>query len=299
MTERTRSQIQAAEMSVLMIWYDDMRAAGVSLRDRVRSSVISERLGLEPQLLCVKRSQLRWFGHLVRMSPGCLPREVVQARPARRSPWGRPWSTWKDYISALACDDLWILPLQLVNVASEREVWVPIPDNWLTMNQHNIWKGTYSCHPILKIFQSKEIINQKGNGRLIQQKTISSNNKALLWRKLVWVSIKYKTPHMNQKSNNACALRNGKRIPQGKFGNLGSPFKMVLKWTSSCLDEWDSLPTSNFWVIQQKQVLTGWILPLSRHSRIHWAEWIHTPGICNVTQCSKEGNYSGFPTICH
>ncbi|KAJ7993845.1 hypothetical protein DPEC_G00258930 [Dallia pectoralis] len=66
------------------------KVAGLSLRDRVRSSVIREELGVEPLLLCVERSQLRWFGHLVRMPPGRLPREVFQARPAGRRPRGRP-----------------------------------------------------------------------------------------------------------------------------------------------------------------------------------------------------------------
>ncbi|WP_214636687.1 hypothetical protein, partial [Mycobacterium tuberculosis] len=64
MTERTRSRVQAAEMSFLR------RVAGVSLRDRVRSSAIREELGLEPLLLYLERSQLRWFGHLVRMPTG-------------------------------------------------------------------------------------------------------------------------------------------------------------------------------------------------------------------------------------
>ncbi|KAI3375382.1 hypothetical protein L3Q82_021871 [Scortum barcoo] len=45
MTERTRSRIQAAEMSFLH------RVAGRSLRDRVRSSVTREELGVEPLLL--------------------------------------------------------------------------------------------------------------------------------------------------------------------------------------------------------------------------------------------------------
>ena len=49
MTQRTRSRLQAAEMSFLR------REAGVSLRDRVRSSVIREELGLEPLLLCLER----------------------------------------------------------------------------------------------------------------------------------------------------------------------------------------------------------------------------------------------------
>ena len=78
MTERTRSRIQAAEMGFLC------RVAGVSLGDKGRSSVIREGLGVEPLLLRVERSQLRWFGHLVRMPPGRLPRELSQARPAGR-----------------------------------------------------------------------------------------------------------------------------------------------------------------------------------------------------------------------
>ena len=59
MTERTRSRIQAAKISFLC------RVAGLSLRDRVRSSDIRGELGVEPLLLRVERSQLRWFGHLI------------------------------------------------------------------------------------------------------------------------------------------------------------------------------------------------------------------------------------------
>ncbi|TWW62225.1 hypothetical protein D4764_04G0008720 [Takifugu flavidus] len=73
MTERTRSRVQVAEMSFLR------RVAGLSLRDRV-SSAIQEDLGVEPLLLRVERSQMRWLGHLVRMPPGRLPGEVFRAR---------------------------------------------------------------------------------------------------------------------------------------------------------------------------------------------------------------------------
>ena len=62
-TERTRSRIQAAEMGFLR------RVSGLSLRDRVRSSVIREGLGVEPLLLRIERSQMRWLGHLVRTPP--------------------------------------------------------------------------------------------------------------------------------------------------------------------------------------------------------------------------------------
>ena len=120
MTERTRSRVQAAEMSFLR------RVAGVSLRDRVRSSAIREELGLEPLLLYLERSQLRWFGHLVRMPTGRLPWEVFQARPVGRRPRGRPRTRWRDYISTLAWERLGIPPSELVNVAREREVWGPL-----------------------------------------------------------------------------------------------------------------------------------------------------------------------------
>ncbi|KAK0143304.1 hypothetical protein N1851_018556 [Merluccius polli] len=133
MTERTRSRVQAAKMSFLR------RVAGFSLRDRVRSSVIREELGLEPLLLCLERSQLRWFGHLVRMPTGRLPWEVFQARPVGRRPRGRPRTRWRDYISTLAWERLGIPPSELVNVAREREVWGPCcprdptPDKRTTM----------------------------------------------------------------------------------------------------------------------------------------------------------------------
>ena len=65
-TERIRSRIQVIEMSFLC------RVSGLSLRDRVRSLDIRERLRVEPLLLCIERSQLRWFGHLVRMPKECL-----------------------------------------------------------------------------------------------------------------------------------------------------------------------------------------------------------------------------------
>ena len=99
-TERTKSRIQAAKMGFLL------RVSGVSLRDRVRSSVIREGLGVEPLLLRIERSQMRWLRHLVRMSPGCLPGEVFRARPTGRRPRGRPRTRWRDYVSRLAWERL-------------------------------------------------------------------------------------------------------------------------------------------------------------------------------------------------
>ncbi|KAK7929267.1 hypothetical protein WMY93_005662 [Mugilogobius chulae] len=106
-TERTRSRIQAVEMSFLR------RVAGRSLRDRVRSSVTREELRVEPLLLHIERGQLRWLGHLYRMPPGRLPGEVFRACPTGRRPRGRPRTRWRDYVSRLSWERLGIPPEEL------------------------------------------------------------------------------------------------------------------------------------------------------------------------------------------
>ncbi|KAK0142203.1 hypothetical protein N1851_020089 [Merluccius polli] len=97
--ERTRSRVQAAEMSFLRT------VAGLSLRDRVRSSVIREELGIDPLLLRVERSQ---------------------ARPTGRRPRGRPRTRWRDDVSRLAWEHLGIPQEELDEVAGEREVWASL-----------------------------------------------------------------------------------------------------------------------------------------------------------------------------
>ncbi|KAK3556749.1 hypothetical protein QTP70_016703 [Hemibagrus guttatus] len=120
MTERVRSRIQAAEMSFLR------RVAGRSLRDRVRSSVTREELGVELLLLHIERGQLRWLGHLFRMPPGRLPGEVFRACPTGKRPRGRPRTRWRDYVFRLAWERLGVPPEELEEVAREREVWASL-----------------------------------------------------------------------------------------------------------------------------------------------------------------------------
>ncbi|KAI3374050.1 hypothetical protein L3Q82_022616 [Scortum barcoo] len=102
------------------------RVAGRSLRDRVRSSVTRRELGVEPLLLHIERSQLRWPGHLFRMPPGRLPREVFQACPTGRRPRGRPRTRWRDYVSRLAWERLGGPPEELEEVSGVREVWASL-----------------------------------------------------------------------------------------------------------------------------------------------------------------------------
>ncbi|TWW71634.1 EARP-interacting protein [Takifugu flavidus] len=83
--------------------------AGLSLRDRVRSSAIREELGVEPLLLRVERSQMR----------AC----PSGACPSSRRPPGKPRTRWRYYVSRLAWECLGIPPDELQEVAGEREVW--------------------------------------------------------------------------------------------------------------------------------------------------------------------------------
>ncbi|KAK3539665.1 hypothetical protein QTP70_011111 [Hemibagrus guttatus] len=120
MTERIRSRIQAAEMSFLC------RVAGCSLRDKVRSPVTREGLGVEPLLLHIERGQLRWLGHLFWMHLGRLPGEVFWACPTRKRPRRRPRTHWRDYVSRLAWERLGVPPEELAEVSGEREVWASL-----------------------------------------------------------------------------------------------------------------------------------------------------------------------------
>src|SRR5699024_6250922 len=88
LTERTRSRVQAAEMRFLR------RIVGVTRMDRIRNVDIRTALGVEPLLLSVEKSQMRWYGHVLRMAPDRLPRMVYEAVPDGRRPVGRPRTRW-------------------------------------------------------------------------------------------------------------------------------------------------------------------------------------------------------------
>ena len=62
MNDKARSRVQAAEMGFLR------RISGLTLLDRVKSADIRESVNIESLLLRLQRSQLRWYGHVTRMS---------------------------------------------------------------------------------------------------------------------------------------------------------------------------------------------------------------------------------------
>ena len=82
-------------------------------------------LGVESLLLCIERSQLKWFWHPVRTPSDCLPLEGV-LRPTGRKPQGRPRTCWRNSISLLAWECLGIPQEELQSVAGERDAQVSL-----------------------------------------------------------------------------------------------------------------------------------------------------------------------------
>ena len=93
MTKRVRSQAQVSKMRFLQ------KIEGVTLFNKVRSPENRKSLNIEPLLLRIKRSQLRWFGHVSRMpQERLLPKQALLAKANGRRPVGRPRTRWTDYI---------------------------------------------------------------------------------------------------------------------------------------------------------------------------------------------------------
>jgi len=71
---------------------------GVKLNERKKSEELRELLGLEPVSLIIKKSRLRWFGHVERKDDNdwikrCITWEVEGIRQR-----GRPKKTWWDCV---------------------------------------------------------------------------------------------------------------------------------------------------------------------------------------------------------
>ena len=85
--------------------------------------MIRKSLNIEPLLLRIERSQLRWFGHVSRMPQKRLPKQALHAKANGRRPVGRPRTRWTDYIEDLGWNRLGLRPSEMMEVMEDREVW--------------------------------------------------------------------------------------------------------------------------------------------------------------------------------
>ena len=99
------------------------RIEGVALFNKVCSSEVKKSLNIEPLLLRLERSQLRWFGHVSRMPQERLPKQALLAKGNQRRPVGRPKTRWTDCIEDLGWNRLGLHPSEMIEVMEDREVW--------------------------------------------------------------------------------------------------------------------------------------------------------------------------------
>ena len=114
-------QVEAPEMSFLQ------KIEGVTLFNKVRSSDIGKSLNIEPLLLGIERSQLRWFGHVSRIPQERLPKQALFVKAnGRRPAVGRPRTRWTDYIENFGWNRLGPHSSEMMDVnhvMKDREVW--------------------------------------------------------------------------------------------------------------------------------------------------------------------------------
>ena len=95
MTERERLQMQGSEMRFLR------KIKGVTILDKYRNIAICESFNIDSLPLRIKRSQLRWFGHVSRIPHERLPKQTLNAKVNGKRPIGRPRIRWLDYTENL------------------------------------------------------------------------------------------------------------------------------------------------------------------------------------------------------
>ena len=84
----------AAEMRVLRL------IKRVTRRDRLRNEDVRKEHDVKSILQHVEETQLRWFGHVKRMSDDRTAHQWLQWKPSTTRPPGRPRKRWMDNIKA-------------------------------------------------------------------------------------------------------------------------------------------------------------------------------------------------------
>ena len=73
---------------------------GVSLRERKTSAELRKSMGVEAIVDVVRRSRLRWYGHVVRKEENDWVKKVMSINLEGTRPSGRPKKTWQTTVLA-------------------------------------------------------------------------------------------------------------------------------------------------------------------------------------------------------
>ena len=71
---------------------------GVTLRDKVESTVIASRVGMNDLEEHLRQKRLRWFGHIVRRDEEVEIKKVLELKMEGQRKRGRPVKQWIDVI---------------------------------------------------------------------------------------------------------------------------------------------------------------------------------------------------------
>ena len=116
MTERVQLQMQASEMRF------SQKIKKVTF-EKHRSTAIRESFNIDSLLFPIERFQLRWFGHVSRMTQERLLKQTLYAEVSGKRPVGRPRIRWFNYIEDLGWNRLGLCPSEMQSVLVDQEMW--------------------------------------------------------------------------------------------------------------------------------------------------------------------------------
>ena len=90
--------------------------------DKLCNTAIRESLNTELLLLQIEKSQLRWFGHVTRMSKGQLPKQTSYAKICKKWLIEWPQTRWIDYIEDLGWNRLGFHPSEMQSELVDQEI---------------------------------------------------------------------------------------------------------------------------------------------------------------------------------
>ena len=118
LTKSLQQKLVACEMRCLR------KAVKKTRRDKVRNDDIRAMVGVTPVLQYVEEQQVKWFGHLTRMSPDQPAVRAYTRRYSGGRPRGRPRMRWVDSIKNIF-KKKGLSPTQATRLAAERNLYLP------------------------------------------------------------------------------------------------------------------------------------------------------------------------------
>jgi len=77
------------------------RSARISRKEKIRNTVIKQKMNVARSILDDIKTKLQWYGHVQRMEEGRLPKKVMKWSPPGRRKRGRPKLNWAEGIRGL------------------------------------------------------------------------------------------------------------------------------------------------------------------------------------------------------